>query len=475
MQKPFVSVLACLFACGVLVGCGGQEDDTSTCMDVLDPCERLDQERCNAQLGGIDVCAQDDEGCLYWEADESCAERQQCQTMDEGPACVCDNGCDTEGATFCRSRVILACRADENGCLFVEVDTDCESTGQTCESFDGSAECVGCIEHGCQTRGQRRCSGDAVEECARSADGCLEWEELTTCDDDEECEQEGFRAECVRPCSDRCDRLGDSRCNVGGDVETCRPQSNGCLDWDETDACDGELEYCEAVDGDAACFECVNECEAAGETRCLDHASLETCEEDETTGCLAWGEAVDCSPLFCLVVEEEAGCVEVAPGDGCLTAIDASELPYTLEGEAFTDDFTDMLELLDESCVSRTGTVEAVLLVSLTAGQTLLMRELGELDVVLSMQEASCAAAEVCVISEGPESDETIGHRYTAEADLDVFVIVEADSDAPEAADYEIHLDLVLDEVCDDDEDNDFDGDVDCLDDDCSESPSCAT
>ena len=477
MHRLCGSLFSCLLLCAFLVGCDDQQDDTSTCSGISAPCERLDQQRCNGPYDGFEVCVQDGEGCLHWTADESCSERQYCAYTDGEPGCRCDDECTVEGETYCRGSLIVVCLADDNGCLYLERERDCEDTNQQCDGMGGPAECVGCIEHGCEQTGVRRCNadGETIELCARQADGCREWEEAESCAGDEECVQTGFRAECVTPCSDRCSGLGDSRCDAFGNVERCRAQADGCLDWEDGDVCDGAFEYCLEAEGEALCMACANECETPDETRCIDDINLETCVADEETGCLAWGEPTDCSPLSCRVEEETAGCVELVPGDSCLDAMAVAELPYTLEGEMFTDDFTDTLELTDESCESRPASSEVVLLVSLEAEQTLLVRELGVLDVVVTLQEASCGGMEACLISTDSDEDEATGHRYTAAAAVELYVIIETDEEAPAATDYEIRLDLVVDEVCDDDEDNDFDDTVDCADEDCADFPACAT
>ncbi len=478
MRKSWGFLLAGLLAAGALAGCDGPSDDPAGCHDVDDPCQDVDVLRCNDANDGLDVCQRDDDGCLRWVAEETCGEHQHCVPEGESPECVCQNECTQAGLSYCSGNEIIVCLEDAQGCLFEDGEQNCAFLGQECEMVDGEAQCTGCAENRCPLRGQRRCApGDVVEVCERQDDGCLDWEEERDCSDldpPRECQEDGGNAECVLGCRDECDSSGDSRCNEGGEVETCERQDDGCLDWVVTDACDGEFEYCDEDGGGADCETCDNECEAADLAQCNEDV-VEICTADEN-GCLAWVEETDCAALEpaqeCYTIDGAPICLASPPGDSCLGPLVIDELPFTASGESFVDDYTDAVDLTGgDGCTARSGSVEAVYAVDLTAGQTLLVRELGGLDAVLSLQPGSCGGGEACLFSS--DGGEVEGHRYTAEDDGRVFVIVEAYAEEPMTGDYEIHLDLVLDEVCDDDIDNDFDGDTDCDDPDCFGEPPC--
>lgn len=478
MSKLWMLALAGLLIAASLGGCKKPDDTGPDCEAIEDPCPRLDQRRCNGDHDGTEICAQDEEGCLYWAADEGCGENQDCVLDDGEPTCECDNDCDSEGDTVCAGSEIRECFEDEDGCFYEEAITDCRETDQICSDEGGTPECIGCTEDRCDTNGEMRCNDDnAIEECTRQDDGCLDWEEVETCGEAAECIEDDGDADCVALCEDLCDEEDATQCNGDEALETCLEQDDGCLDWEVTDACDDDGDYCDATGDVALCAACENECDTVGATQC-NTTMIETCTADEN-GCLAWADPSDCAALdpvqACRMVEDVATCMVVVPGDTCAEAIVVGALPYMLSGDDFTADFSDSFEMTDESCVGRSGSPEAIFLVSLTAGQTLVVRELGGLDVVLSLQAAGCGGGGVCAFSLDSDSGEVVGQRYTAEADIDVFVIVETYSSDPSTTDYEIHLDLSADEVCDDELDNDFDGDADCDDEDCFGTDSCDT
>jgi subtilisin-like proprotein convertase family protein len=473
MRKTLVVLLPGLFTLAILAGCGGPEDEMPDCSGVAAVCDTLGDLRCNTGVDGIDVCREDAEGCLQWVTSDGCGEHQVCTNGGDGPSCDCENDCTEVGSSFCRGDEIRVCQEDADGCFFEEGERNCGDTDQTCEEIEGTAQCSGCSTNRCPQRGQRRCdqARDVVELCTHQDDGCLDWEDDEDCRADTPsriCDEDGGNAGCVLPCEDGCDRAGDTRCTGAGNVEACVVQTDGCRDWEESDLCDGDFEYCDDRGDRANCVTCENECEAP-ETRQCHEDLIELCSADER-GCLSWIVETDCTALEpaqdCYTIDAEPLCLATPPGDSCLGPLIVDEFPFVMNGENFIADFTDSVNLSGgEGCTARAEAPEAVYAVDLTEGQTILVRELGMFDAVLSLQAASCGGEAACVFS--ADSGEVGGHRYTATSDERVYVIVESSSAAPVMRDYEIHLDLVLDEVCDDTIDNDFDGDIDCEDSDC--------
>jgi subtilisin-like proprotein convertase family protein len=431
------------------------------------PCRRGERRCRGAEL--IEVCAAgEDDGCLDWHAEEDCGDRDPPMVClengdDAGCSAPCEDRC-AAGESRCNgSGNVESCERGDDGCLdWVETEV-CGELEHCLESADGAA-CAEC-DDGCDTVAATRCAGDVIETCTADELGCLAWEAGDICrGPGEYCLELDGGAVCA-PCDDACGPPGSTRCEADS-VETCDVDAHGCLAWSVTDACDAARETCHETAEGASCGVCDDECEPVGSTRC-DADVVETCAADER-GCLVWVADVDCAGLDpvrrCFVIDGVPTCLERPPGDSCETPL-AVLLPFEIAGEDFAADYTDDLDLEGDGCTSRAGSPEAVFVMDLTAGQTVIVRELGPIDVVMSLFRAPCDRSETCDFS--ADDGEVEGHRHTAEVDERVYVIVEASSPAPSPAAYEIHIDLVTMEVCDDALDNDFDGDFDCDDPEC--------
>ena len=465
MEKLRISFLVGLLALSVLGGCDDTGGDGSDCRGIADPCSRQGARQCTDDTFDIEVCEPDAEGCLRWEPSAECGEHQVCMTDGDAFFCVCEDECGTEGVTTCAGDEVRNCTMDEDECLVETIESDCAETGRTCEEDDGSASCVGCIEDLCDSPGALRCntSLDVLEVCELGDDGCLDWQEEEDCaalDPPRVCDDE--LNDCVLDCDDECDDEEYSRCTGEGAVETCARSAAGCLSWENTDTCDGDLEYCEA----GTCLTCAMECDSLGASRCHGD-TVRTCILDDF-GCRVWSVGEDCTLMdpvrACYLVGDGAVCLASPPGDSCLEATLVVP-PFVDSGDSFTTDFTNYQDLEGGGCTTRSGSAEAVYAVDMTVGQTLIVRELGGFDAVLSLQVEACGDEVACDFSS--DGREREGHRYTALADVRAYVIVEAYLPAPFTRDYEIHIDFLVGEVCDDGDDNDHDEFTDCDDADC--------
>jgi hypothetical protein len=463
--------VAWIIATGGLTGCGSNGPD---CGSVADPCDRLEDRECDTDLGGVRECRRDAVGCLAWATAVTCGPHQVCDGSGELVECVCDTvDCAVDDA-FCRDDAIFECVADDDGCRVPEVRENCSLTGRFCEEDEGVPGCTGCLEDLCETEGELRCSDDldAIEACSLQDTGCLDWAVFDTCAATYVCSTSEGEAACVPGCESTCPAEGDTRCSDVGSLETCTVHDDECLYWGETDPCDGEREHCDDSVAPAACVTCSDECETLDEARCVER-SIEVCAAAET-GCLGWVEVTRCADLEpaqdCYTVEDTPMCLEHPPGDSC-TAPLVVVPPFVASGDDFLRDRSDTMVLSGEGCTTRVGSVEAVFAVDLAAGQTVLVREVAGLDVVLSVQAGACGGDVACAFSS--DGGEVAGHRYTAEVDGRVFVVVEAYLPTPFTRDFEVHIDLVAAETCDDGVDNDFDDAIDCDDSDCFGREPC--
>ena len=521
-MSRLVVLIAGLGLClGGLVGCDDDPDEPSC----EDECSEEGVLQCNGDLDGIEVCEPDEDGCLVWTEDETCGDAQQCD--EDATECVCQDGCENSGESWCDGDLIVECVEDSDGCLIEEEQQNCENTEQSCElDEDDMAVCVGGCTDECDVEGESQCdtttetiqicrmegdclvwvddtdcaetdqfcddSGDVtecvdtcsdecdldatqcaedvVQVCVLGGSGCNEWqddEDCSTLDPVQTCEDSSGDAVCVLECTSECDTDGAQQCSVDDVIQTCTlDDSNGCFYWIDGTDCTTDADYCDDSGDPVECATCTNGCDTEGTTQCsATTEEVETCTADDN-GCLDWAVGINCADTS--QVCADGACVDVGLEASCSDPVVVSEAHYAIAGDDFTADFVNTQSLTGSGCYSYTfpddPRIDAVFEVALAAGETLRVRELGGLDAVLSLQNA-CGDTETCTFSE--DFDETDGHDHTATTAERVYVIVEAYSDDPSSTDYDIRIDIVEDEVCGDGEDNDADGLIDCEDDDC--------
>jgi hypothetical protein len=447
---------------------GGFEcDDTgghALCLgECVTDCETKGELRCLATA--IQECLGITEDCQQWTDTIDCADSSRvCDDSSGSPRCVtCSDSCDTVDETRCNGDMIQTCTLMSPLCRGWEDTTDCTTEGFVCSDASGTPECV------CPTpcgSGDTRCRGNIIQTCELQGNGCYEYEDGTDCAADGHlCSATSGTAECVcpTPCT-----TGQSRCS-GNVIQTCATQPNGCLDFADATDCAVDGHVCQVTGTTAACI-CPTPC-VTGETRCSGNI-IQTCAT-QPNGCLDYADEQDCTVtgLFCSDRTEPAVCTD-ATGETCASAIVVTSTPFAMAGTDITADFRDDHQLSGTGCINRSGSVEMVFAVVLAAGETVLVREMGNLDAVVSFQE-TCGDSSACVLSE--DYGETTGFRYTATADGRLYVIVEAWSSTPYSTDYDVRIDILDPEDCGDTIDNDVDGDTDCDDSDCFGNPTyCA-
>lgn len=523
-------VLAFMAAALAAVGCG-DDDDGNRCEGIpeTDLCQTAGELQCSTDGTTVQSCAADANGCLVWSSTTTCGANQACVATGAAPVCECVDEC-AAGEAECRGSVVWACEADADGCLAWETGDDCADTDEACVESGTTASCqTGCVSD-CGGAGESHCIGDVIEICTEVGGGCLQWQDgddctetsevcddssgsavcvagctpdctdedatqcdgtvIETCTDvdgcllwvagtdcattDEICDDTAEPAVCTDSCTPTCTTVDATQCNTDGDaIETCTDVA-GCLLWQETTDCTVDADYCDPTGGTAACVSCTDTC-TDGATQC-NATVIETCTADAHGCFVVWTPGTDCATTSqeCDASTGTATCVDPMGAGSCADPIVVRVDHYALAGADFTADFANDQTFSDASCDSRTGTAEAVFSIDLSAGETVLLRELGTLDAVLSLQHA-CGDAEVCEFSE--DYSETTGWDYTATADETVFLVVEAYYATPTNRAYDIRIDIVVPEVCDNGLDDDADGAIDCADFDClgvGTCPACA-
>jgi len=154
------------------------------------------------------------------------------------------------------------------------------------EDSSDSGACSG-VADSCLTAGEVRCAAGngAVQTCTADAAGCLAWATTTTCVETESCTTSGGAPACAGlPCEDECTTEGAVAC-AEDEIITCTLGADGCLDLVETEDCGASGEFCDDSGATPVCaVACVDECDAVGDTECVDDAVM-TCAEDTTAAC----------------------------------------------------------------------------------------------------------------------------------------------------------------------------------------------
>jgi hypothetical protein len=439
-----------VLAIGTAIAAGGCSDDSGPG---------------NQAICGDGVCEQD-------ETEQSCPE--DCQSA------VCGDGaCETElGET--ETNCPEDCFSDDCGNGVIdggeECDTD-ELSGETCVGLGYESGELGCTS---------TCSYDRSE-CVGGECGNGQVEAGEECDgqnlDGESCMSQGFDGgtlaclggQCAFDvsgcCTDGCSASGDTQC-AGDWVQTCEVGGDGCLGWSDTQDCSASGEQCEEDAATAQCTGggCTDECAQQGGSQCNGDV-VETCQQGGD-GCLDWVSGTDCSTsgLSCDLVAGAAQCVSNIPGDSCGNPTVISNFPFYINGADFTSEYNDVVDFSSTSGCDTAMGPEAIFQVSLLAGETIYMGEGGGMDVVMRVLDQCDPANGSCLLSF--DFGEQEGDFFTAPADGDYFVVLEAYFSTPFDPDYIFYMNRA-ELQCDDGVDNDGDYAVDCRDSDCF-GPGCS-
>ena len=211
----------------------------------------------------------------------------------DSPDFACSSSCTEEGALMCENNAILQCTDERgDGCLEWSTQQSC-GLGTICS--EGACVIPTCDNQECTTPGAKQC-GDAndVQTCADlDGDGCLEWSEGLACDGELFC----ANGLCVDECVNECTAIGAKDCDDNGDVVSCDDHDNdGCLDWGNPQPCASGL-ICSLG---ACASECSSGCTVVGARQCDTSGAVVLCGDYNSDGCLEWGDPVPCDdPLVC--------------------------------------------------------------------------------------------------------------------------------------------------------------------------------
>jgi hypothetical protein len=254
-------------------------------------------------------------------------------------------------------------------------------------------------------------------------------------------------------------------------VEICQEGAAGCLEWIESEDCTDSGQHCVEARSGAYCDDaCSDTCPEAGDLQCNGNV-LEICESGGD-GCLHWQTETDCGGggQVCQTVGQTPQCVSTGPGDSCASPTVVSNFPFFVDGTDFNADFTNAHDFISTSGCGTAHGAEAVFQINLDAGDSIVLVEVGSIDVVIRVLDACDPTTGSCLLSF--DFDEDDGHHFTAPATGDYFVVLEAYYETPYNPGYMFYMDRAELE-CTDGQDNDGDYRTDCEDPDCF-GASCA-
>jgi hypothetical protein len=201
------------------------------------------------------------------------------------------------------------------------------------------------------------------------------------------------------------------------------------------------------ADGDLACtadctfdmsgcrYACVDECTTEGDQTCLG-TTIQVCVAGPD-GCLVWAFVRDCAAdsMVCDPLPGAVRCLG-GTGDSCDSPLVLGSLPYNVSGGDITSVFHDYHDFTGARCDTASG-VEAVFVRFLTAGETVRVRETGNMDAVLRVL-STCADSAACLASRN--DPENPGLTFTAPSDGNYYFVVEALHAVPASKGYNITI-----------------------------------
>ena len=194
-----------------------------TCADQCKPGQR----RCSGS--GYQACDTLSNGCWRWNSVTACGGAETC----EDGKCIArscnemgyDGFCMTPGNTACRNGNPYNCRiVSTNRWCWEKLDScgsdeTCKDpfgpTGAYCVKKAGDPVIVTETKPKCYDKcaeGETQCKENDIVSCARNADGCLDWNTVSSCSQDEGCRNAACVKKCtiwngrpICPASERCD------------------------------------------------------------------------------------------------------------------------------------------------------------------------------------------------------------------------------------------------------------------------------
>ncbi len=194
---------------------------------------------------------------------------------------ACTSTCDVTGALRCQGNQLEICRESEDGCMYWEQQTDCASLSLVCNEFLNPPACSDSCQDTC-TADSSRCFGYVIQECETGASGCTQWMDKTRCNDLQmQCTVNDGQAVCSAECPTQCASEGLRRCEEET-AQVCVEDAVGCRVFIDIQDCQATSQFC--VDG--FCADCPPAPCTQGTRRC-NGLVIETCNPD-SNGCLGW-------------------------------------------------------------------------------------------------------------------------------------------------------------------------------------------
>ncbi|MFW5740664.1 MAG: PPC domain-containing protein, partial [Myxococcota bacterium] len=430
-------------------------DDTGATPACVESCQDTCPSEGDMQCEGdaIETCSMGTDGCLAWETTTNCADNDPPQTCDASgtvPVCAdsCSDACPTEGDLQCAGDQIQTCTMGANGCLDWETTTNCadNTPAETCDDSGAEPVCVSSCQDTCPAEDDVQCNGDVIETCTMGAEGCLAWETTEDCSTNtpaQTCSDAGGAPACVDGCQDTCPAENDEQCN-GDVIETCTMGANGCLAWETTTDCSTSTpaQTCSDAGGAPACVDgCQDACPAENDLQCSGDL-LQTCTMG-ASGCLAWETTTDCSANTPAQICDDGGATPVCadpPANGtCSDPQIIGSLPFQVAGVDFPNDYTNDHDFSSTTDCGTANGSEAVFQITLTAGQTIRIRETASLDAVIRVLDVCDETTGTCLLSSDTPEDVV----FTAPADGDYYIVLEAWNSAPN----DVTWDFMVEEV----------------------------
>ncbi len=260
----------------------GQSCSAGQCRPVdqcVDECAAVGATQCSG--GGVQTCEDDpNTTCRRWSEAVACAQGETCTLGECKPADACVDECEN-GSARCRLNGYETCgNFDDDACAEWSAVIPCEDA-QVCSQGRCAADC----SDECGQEGQRQCSGNGFQVCGKhDEDPCLEWGNVTPCEDGQACSAGQCRAACVNECAE-----GSRQC-AGNGVQRCGNfDGDDCLEWSEPVPCDAG----ENCSNGACAAQCSNECGALNQRQCAGN-SFQVCANHDEDACLEWGVVTAC-------------------------------------------------------------------------------------------------------------------------------------------------------------------------------------
>ncbi|TNE51612.1 MAG: hypothetical protein EP343_05830 [Deltaproteobacteria bacterium] len=189
---------------------------------------KLGEKQCTSN-GLVSYCSPSSRNaCTEWSAPVPCPNQRYCANGSCSQE-SCQNAC-LLGQKRCLSQQVQVCENGSKGCTVWGAAYPC-LPGQACQGDGQCAPAKGCYD-AC-TESETRCSGDFIQVCRKKANGCLEWDQPQACPAGQKCLERYCRE--PKTCQDECQN-GATRCS-GVQIQVCQRGSQGCTVWGKAYPC----------------------------------------------------------------------------------------------------------------------------------------------------------------------------------------------------------------------------------------------